>query len=271
MNEELQQDRKHRVLVVDRHVLVGQAISALFRASGEVSSMATVARHAPRFAENFMPHVAVVDVAAALPAVGAGMSTATEQPPTGETLAEENSTDESTEDDTATDGTSSRRQPGTIADAFATAAEIMRCSPQTRVLFVDEEIHPLRVHRSLHAGGAGYWTKHAPFDQIFQAVRRIARGQWCFCPDVREHLVLTDGRWRIRPCCRLAAAKLTKREAQMMSLLVEGLSVRQCAEQMGISPNTADNHKSNLMRKLDVHKMSELVRLALCQGMTDEG
>jgi two-component system response regulator NreC len=219
-------------------VLVGQGISALFRASGEVASMSTLAGDAVQCAENFLPHVAMVDVSAGSRTFGAGTS-----------------------------GVGASAGAG----AFEMAAELVQRSPQTRLLVVDEEVHPLHVHRSLHVGGAGYWTKHTPFDQLFQAVKRIAAGQWCFCPEVREQLIHADGRWHLRPSSRIAAARLTNRESQVMTLLAEGLSVKQCAERLKLSPHTIDNHKSRLMGKLGLHKMSELVRLAMSRGMTHGG
>ena len=75
MSQGSEEDRTHRLLIIDRHVLVGQGISALFRASGEVTSMATVAGHAVRCAENFLPNVAMVDVSATPRVSGAGSRT----------------------------------------------------------------------------------------------------------------------------------------------------------------------------------------------------
>jgi len=52
-----------------------------------------------------------------------------------------------------------------------------------------------------------------------------------------------------------------------MALLAKGLSVRQCAAQLDLAPSTIDNHKSRMMRKLGVHKVAEVVRLAISEGM----
>lgn len=254
MSQGSEEDRTHRLLIIDRHVLVGQGISALFRASGEVTSMATVAGHAVRCAENFLPHVAMVDVSATPRVSGAGSRTS----------------GAGTSGAGASGAGASGAGASASVGAFEMASQLVKRSPRTRLLFVDQEVHPLHVHRSLHVGGAGYWTKHTPFDQLFQVVKRIATGQCCFCPEVREQLIHTKGRWRLKPSSRIAAAKLTNRESQVMILLAEGLSVKQCAEQLRLSPHTVDNHKSRLMSKLGVHKMSELVRLAMSWGMTHD-
>jgi DNA-binding NarL/FixJ family response regulator len=60
---------------------------------------------------------------------------------------------------------------------------------------------------------------------------------------------------------------LSKRQLQVMTLLCEGFTVRRCAKELGISPYTADNHKAQLMKKLNVHKTADLVRIAIQGGL----
>jgi DNA-binding NarL/FixJ family response regulator len=60
-----------------------------------------------------------------------------------------------------------------------------------RVVFLDNEFHERRVRWALNVGAVGYWTKHATFDEIVGAVRRVAEGQIAFCPEVHEQLSAT--------------------------------------------------------------------------------
>jgi DNA-binding NarL/FixJ family response regulator len=62
-------------------------------------------------------------------------------------------------------------------------------------------------------------------------------------------------------------ATLTPRERDVVQLLVDGNSVRACAEMLGLAVSTVDNHKVHLMRKLNVHKTVDLVRLAIRKGL----
>ena len=64
-------------------------------------------------------------------------------------------------------------------------------------------------------------------------------------------------------------ANLTLRERQVMRMLAEGKSVRQCADALGLAPSTIDNHKSRLMKKLSVHRSSQLTLLAIREGLID--
>jgi DNA-binding NarL/FixJ family response regulator len=62
---------------------------------------------------------------------------------------------------------------------------------------------------------------------------------------------------------------LTPREQEVMALLAEGMSVSQVADRLFISPKTAENHRSKIMRKLDLHSSIELVRYAAKIGLID--
>jgi DNA-binding CsgD family transcriptional regulator len=57
--------------------------------------------------------------------------------------------------------------------------------------------------------------------------------------------------------------KLTKREMEIFALIASGQSTKQVADQLGISIKTAETHRTNLMRKLDIHSASQLVRFAI--------
>jgi DNA-binding NarL/FixJ family response regulator len=62
---------------------------------------------------------------------------------------------------------------------------------------------------------------------------------------------------------------LTPREQEVMRLLAEGLSPKAISERLFISPKTVENHRSNIMNKLDLHSTHELVRYAVKLGLID--
>ena len=64
-------------------------------------------------------------------------------------------------------------------------------------------------------------------------------------------------------------ASLTRREKQVMCLLAEGLSTTEIAEKLFISRKTVENHRSNILSKLDLHSTVELVRYAARYGLID--
>ena len=97
---------------------------------------------------------------------------------------------------------------------------------------------------------------------------RIGMGQKAFCAAADQCLVRTKSGLRFKPKAKgTALEKLTPRELEVLLHLADGLSVKRCAERMHLSESTVDNHKSRLMRKLDVHSVVELVRLAGHEGL----
>ncbi len=64
-------------------------------------------------------------------------------------------------------------------------------------------------------------------------------------------------------------ASLTDREREVLQLIAEGLSSKEIANVLGVSLKTIDSHRSNLMEKLDIHKVSGLVRFAIREGLVE--
>ena len=151
---------------------------------------------------------------------------------------------------------------------FETARLLLESLSPCRILFLDDAVNHAHIRWALKVGALGYWTKHATFDEIIVAVLRISTGHTAFCPGADEHLVRTKSGLRFEPKAPGSPLEqLTPRELEVLLHLADGLSVRQCAKQMSLSESTIDNHKSRLMRKLDVHSVVELVRLAEREGL----
>ncbi len=155
--------------------------------------------------------------------------------------------------------------------ALDAARAIRQRRPNTKIILIDE--FPLDTHlrSALRLGVAGYLTKHDSFGEIEKAVRAVHAGRQAFSPHVAARLVSTPLGLRVDSTrSEGLLATLTPREIEMLVCLALGGSVKQCAELLSISPNTADNHKSSLMYKLGVHKSADLTRFALRHGLVTE-
>ena len=151
---------------------------------------------------------------------------------------------------------------------FETGRRLLAPSSDCRVLFLDASIRHAHLRYALRLGASGYWTKHATFDQIVTAVCQVAEGRTAFCPAVQDRLVETRVGPRLRPDSDgTPLENLTPRELEVLVHLADGLTLKQCAERMNLSESTADNHKSRLMGKLEVHNVVELIKLASREGL----
>jgi DNA-binding NarL/FixJ family response regulator len=156
------------------------------------------------------------------------------------------------------------------AGPFEIARRVRSHCSGWRFLFLDASVREVHVRAALQAGASGYWTKHASFDQVLEAIRDVAAGQPSFCRHAQPYVVATRRRLRFKPSdTTRALGRLTSRELEVLLHLARGLTVRQCAARMHLAANTVDNHKARLMKKLDVHKSVDLATLALREGLID--
>lgn len=137
--------------------------------------------------------------------------------------------------------------------------------PDTKVLVVtvhDEEEYVLHMVR---AGVSGYMVKDAAVSELVQAVKTLHQGQSYFDPAASSALarqLQNPGRSLADPY-----ADLTPREREVFQLVVEGATTKEVAKELGISIKTAENHRTNLMDKLDLHSVAALVRFAARKGL----
>ena len=126
-------------------------------------------------------------------------------------------------------------------------------------MYADEEF----IVRSLENGANGYLLKEAAPDQLVEAVRTVARGDLFLGPGVpRSILSRLTSRTDDDPYDRL-----TSRERQVFQLIAEGKTNRKIAEILGLSVKTVDTHRAHLMRKLDIHDQTSLVKIAIQKGI----
>jgi len=118
----------------------------------------------------------------------------------------------------------------------------------------------------LEAGGSGYITKSSADTSLVEAIRVVARGDAYLDPGAARLLVKNYRQprdaARDQPLARLSA-----REREVLALTAEGFSSAEIGARLGISGKTVETYRERLMEKLGLHHRSELVRLALREGL----
>ncbi|AOY59840.1 MULTISPECIES: response regulator [Desulfococcus] len=151
------------------------------------------------------------------------------------------------------------------------ARDILKCSPDTRVLMVSMYSKIDYIVRSFQAGAAGYLAKESAADMLIKGIEHVLNGDYFMDAKVSEKVVKKLAEL---PEKKIAVStdgyeSLTPREQEVMTLLGEGYSATQVAEKLFISPKTAENHRANIMRKLGLHSTIELIRYAAKIGIID--
>lgn len=143
------------------------------------------------------------------------------------------------------------------------ARQIRKLVPSSEVLILTMHESEQTVREVLAAGARGYVLKSDAGRDLVAAVNALRRHKPFFASSVAG--VVLDG--YLKNADGTAAAKaaglLTAREREIVQLLAEGKSNKEVAVTLGISVKTAETHRTNIMRKLDLHSLSELVRYAI--------
>jgi two-component system, NarL family, response regulator NreC len=121
--------------------------------------------------------------------------------------------------------------------------------------------------KMLEAGATGYVPKRAAPDELLTAIRAAAIGQVYLYPSLAKLLVRDYLSQEHASGQKSATDGLTDREGQVLTYLAEGNSNAEIAEALVISPKTVERHRENIMRKLNLHSRSELVRYAIRRGI----
>jgi two-component system response regulator NreC len=146
-------------------------------------------------------------------------------------------------------------------DGFEATRRITQAHNQVKVLILTMYVEEQLVARCLDAGASGYVLKDVPVSQLADAIQAVARGQRYLSAAAVDKVI--DGRGHRVALARTKYNLLTDREREVLKLLADGLSVKEVAARIGRSAKTADVHKYNLMRKLDVHDRAGLVKYAI--------
>ena len=123
------------------------------------------------------------------------------------------------------------------------------------------------ILRALRAGARGYLLKDSAENDLIQAIRAVYAGKAFFSPAVSRVLADDYLRQIQQQGVEDPYELLTGRERELLQLIVELKSTKDIAGLLGVSPRTIDTHRGNLMQKLNVHSIPELILYAMRKGV----
>ena len=144
------------------------------------------------------------------------------------------------------------------------ARRIRKASAATEVLILSMHYSDQLIREIVEAGVRGYVVKSDSDRDLIIAVETLAKHKPFFTPHATEVILgsLTMG-GSVKEVSELVGERLTSREREIVQLLAEGKSSKEAASSLGISVKTVETHRANVMRKLELHSVSELVRYAV--------
>jgi len=144
--------------------------------------------------------------------------------------------------------------------------------PEIKVLALSMYNEEIYITKMLEAGASGYILKNTGEDELIKAIETVFNGEIFFSDDVTEvmmakymkksTMIKTEEKTRF-------VEELTRREREVLKLIVEEMTNNEIAEKLFISPRTVDTHRRNLLQKLEVKNTAGLVKMAIRHGLID--
>ncbi len=151
------------------------------------------------------------------------------------------------------------------------ARRIRHQLPKTRIMILSMHSKIDYIVEAFQAGATGYVVKESAAERLAQGLEAVASGEYFLDSSISQEVVakLMHSPVKEAKVSDSGYGKLTAREQEIMRLLAEGVSKADIAGQLCISIKTVENHRTNIMRKLDIHSAMELVRYAARLGLID--
>ncbi len=149
-----------------------------------------------------------------------------------------------------------------LLNGLDAAREIVRVAPRTRPILLTVHSEEPYVMKALRVGVKGYVLKTQAAPDLVQAINEVSRDRLYLSPGisravVEAYLAKTE----------LPPDPLSPREREVLQLVAEGKTTKEIARLLGVSVKTAENHRTRILAKLDIHETAGLVRYAIRRGL----
>ena len=142
--------------------------------------------------------------------------------------------------------------------------------PDIKILVLTVHKTEEYVHAALKAGADGYVLKDDTSDELIHAINNVVAGKTYLSPSICSEVVMGYLADPDKENISSSLDQLTTREREVMKLIAEGYRNKDVAEYLSISLKTVEKHRSNMMKKLDLHNASSITSYAIKNGLAAE-
>jgi DNA-binding NarL/FixJ family response regulator len=151
-----------------------------------------------------------------------------------------------------------------VMNGLEATQQIRKKYPNVKVMILTMHDEPSLVRKIMEIGANGYMLKNSDQSELVVAIKNVLAGSMHFPEEIlngkkpeKEEI------FSIKPSDSVLISQLTEREIEILKMIADGLSNKEIGDQLFISHRTVDTHRTNLMKKLDVHNIAGLIRFAI--------
>lgn len=150
-------------------------------------------------------------------------------------------------------------------NGFEVLEMIRKYSPGTRVIGVSMHSQPAYVKKMMRGGAKGYVTKSSPSEELLVAIAEVAAGRTYICAEVKN--LIAEQAVSESQHGASSISQLSERELEIIRLVRNGLSSREIAENLSITPKTVEVHRHNILKKLKLKNSVALIEFMNAHGL----
>lgn len=160
-----------------------------------------------------------------------------------------------------------------VMNGLEATQQIKKLYPKVRIIILTMHGDPALIKRMMEIGADGFLLKNSNRDEFREALTRVAQGKTYFSSDAAQAVIsgksVTPGNFVVGNDTILLST-LSDRETEILKNIALGKSNKEIGDQLFISHRTVDTHRTNIMKKMGVHNVAGLVRIALRNGLVQE-
>jgi DNA-binding NarL/FixJ family response regulator len=151
-----------------------------------------------------------------------------------------------------------------VMNGLEATQQIRKKYPNVKVMILTMHDEPSLVRKIMEIGANGYMLKNSDQEELIKAIHLVLKGELYF----PEEILIgkkpeKEESFSLRPSDAVLVSQLTEREIEILVQIADGLSNKEIGDKLFISHRTVDTHRTNLMKKLDVHNIAGLIRFAI--------
>jgi len=156
-----------------------------------------------------------------------------------------------------------------LLNGIEATRQIKKFSPQTKIIILSMHSHDRYISELISIGASGYLLKDSTGGEIVKAISAAMKGDVYLSPSISRRVIEDYLTLKKKSSREDLYTILSNREREVFQMIAEGHSTKEISGILFISPSTVKTHRSNIMEKLQINNISQLIQFAIRLGIVD--